>query len=277
MTKVARYGMIIDLKSCIGCRACMVACKTTHGIPAGEHEGREYYRIWPVEVEMGTYPYVIRNMTPWLCMQCEAPPCVEACSVPGAIYRRDDGIVLVDEKHCTGCSGCIAACPYGAMYFREDKGTVDKCTFCFENIDAGRAPECVTTCPVDALVFGDLNDTGGALSRLIKDWDARPLHPEFGSRPSVYYTAHAARLKGRVLIEATGVPVEGATITVLRIQDGPSRRTCTDSDGVFFFWDLRLRNTYLLTVEVNGHIAFSSDILMSKEYMDLGEIRVPEQ
>jgi Fe-S-cluster-containing dehydrogenase component len=277
MKRVARYGMIIDLASCIGCRACMVACKTTHGIPVGEHEGREYYRIWPVEVEMGDYPYVIRNMTPWLCMQCQDPPCVKACSVPGAIYQRDDGIVLIDERHCTGCLACKAACPYGAIYFRPDKGTVDKCTFCFENIEAGRKPECVVTCPVDSLIFGNLNDTEDALLRLIKDRDARPLHPEVGTSPSVYYTAHAARLRGKVLIKETDFPVKGATIAVLRIMDGMLRRTSTDGDGIFFFWDLRLRSAYLLTIEVNGHTAFSREILVNNEYMDLGRIQIPKQ
>ena len=77
----------------------MSACKAAHDIPVGEYDGREYYRIWPAEVEKGTYPYVIRDMTPWLCMQCNDPPCVSVCPVPGAIYRRGDGIILVDENN----------------------------------------------------------------------------------------------------------------------------------------------------------------------------------
>ncbi|GAG78243.1 unnamed protein product, partial [marine sediment metagenome] len=134
---MVRYGMVIDLRCCTGCKVCMTACKGNHNIPFGEHEGREYYRIWPVEVELGAYPYVIRNMTPWLCMQCEEPPCMDACPIPGAIYRRGDGIVLIDEGKCNGCKLCIPACPYDALYFREDIGVVDKCTFCVENIDEG--------------------------------------------------------------------------------------------------------------------------------------------
>ena len=82
----------------------MMVCKANHGIPVGEYAGREYYRIWPMEVELGKYPYVVRNLTPLLCMQCETPPCVVVCQIPGAIYRREDGIVLIDEKKCNGCN-----------------------------------------------------------------------------------------------------------------------------------------------------------------------------
>ena len=106
---MTRYGMLIDLKSCIGCKSCMIACKCNNDIPVSEYEGREYYRIWPMEVELGKYPYVVRNMTPLLCMQCEDPPCVDVCPIPEALYKRKDGIILVDEDKCDGCRLCIQA------------------------------------------------------------------------------------------------------------------------------------------------------------------------
>jgi len=272
---MARYGMLIDLKSCNGCRACMTACKGNHSIPFGEYDGREYYRIWPVEIELGTYPYVIRNMTPFLCMQCENPPCVNVCSVPGAISRRDDGIILIDAKHCNGCKLCISACPYGAMYFREDKGVVDKCTFCVENIEEGLEPECVKACSADAIFFGNLDDQESEVVKLISEWDATPLYPEYGTRPSVYYTSHAARLRGTIENEKKGHAVS-AIITVMCLEEDQPHFSSTDSDGVFFFWDLKIRRRYSLKIEADGFSTSIHELHLDEEYTDLGRIVVKE-
>ena len=271
---MARYGMLIDLKSCSGCRACMTVCKGAHNIPFGQHKGREYYRIWPDEVERGTYPYVIRNLTPLLCMQCGHPPCLEACRIPGAIYRRQDGIVLIDEGKCNGCKLCISACPYGALYFRADKGNVDKCTFCVENIDMGLQPECARACPAEAIFFGDLDDPGSQVSKRIRKWDARPLHPEYGTKPSVYYTAHAAHLRGAVENKETGHPVQGATVTAKCLDEEESNSTSTDSDGLFFFWSLKIRRRYSVTIEADGFSQSTRELYLDREYTDSGRIPI---
>ena len=268
--------MLIDVVSCSGCRACMTACKGNHDIPFGEHEGREYYRIWPAEVELGKYPYVVRNMTLMLCMQCEDPPCMAACPVPGAIYKREDGIVLVDEEKCDGCKSCIPACPYGALYFRGDKGVVDKCTFCVENVDEGLLPECVKTCPADAMVFGDLNDTESRVSRLVREWDARPLQPEHGTKPAVYYTAHAARLRGTVESAKKKRAVQGATVTAKCLDGGGSTSVKTDLDGVFFFWNLRVRGKYSVSIEADKFLSSTREVYLADVYTDLGRIPVSE-
>ena len=167
------YGMLIDLKKCVGCHACAVACKEAHGTPPAvtrSHVKREFE---------GTYPDARKTAVPMLCMHCENPPCIEACAVEGATYKRDDGIVVVDKEKCIGCKACIAACPYGARYYCESEqgyfgdlneyeevmyaampqGTVDKCTFCAERIDAGgnQPQACVAACVAGARVFGDLD------------------------------------------------------------------------------------------------------------------------
>ena len=194
------YGMLIDLKKCIGCHACANACKAAHGTPPGvtrSHVTRE--------VE-GTYPGARKEIVPMLCMHCENPPCVEACAVEGATFKRDDGIVVVDKEKCIGCKACIAACPYGARYFRETedgyfgselnayeevmyptmpKGSVDKCTFCVERIDAGDGvPQaCVAACLASARVFGDLD----TLKKQAQEGDGYQLLPDEGTNPSVWY------------------------------------------------------------------------------------------
>ena len=119
------YGMLIDLKKCVGCHACAVACKEAHGTPPGitrSHVKREFE---------GEYPDATMHIVPMLCMHCENPPCVEACPTEGATYKREDGIVVVDKEKCIGCKSCIMACPYGARYYRENEdgyfGTVRGC------------------------------------------------------------------------------------------------------------------------------------------------------
>lgn len=273
---MSRYGMLIDLKSCNGCRACMMVCKANHSIPVGEYAGLECYRIWPMEVELGKFPYVVRNLTPLLCMQCEDPPCVGVCPVPGAIYKREDGIVLIDEKKCNGCKLCVPSCPYDALYFREDKQVVDKCTLCVENIDEGLLPECVRTCPAQAMFFGDLENPENQISKLIKQWDARPFRPELKTKPSVYYTAHTARLRGTLVSKKTRQVVMDADITLGSPDKGRSNLTTTDSDGVFFFWNLEIRKRYTISIKTDGFVRTTRELYLDEEYTDLGLIEIPE-
>ena len=124
---MTRYGILMNVHQCLGCRTCMLACKNVWNIPADDetgvpnnYNGREYYRIWPVDAEMGKYPYVTRNETIMRCMQCKNPPCVAACPIPGALTQRSDGIVVINTALCVGDKYCISACPYDAIYFRAD-------------------------------------------------------------------------------------------------------------------------------------------------------------
>ena len=108
------YGMLIDLKKCVGCHACATACKGAHGTPPGVTRSR-------VERSFeGTYPDVRKTILPVLCNHCENAPCVEACP-SGATTKREDGIVVIDKEVCIGCKACVSACPYGARYFYESE------------------------------------------------------------------------------------------------------------------------------------------------------------
>jgi tetrathionate reductase subunit B len=269
LVKMPEYGLLMDLESCTGCRACMTICKGNHNIPYGEYEGRECYRIWPEEKEVGSYPNVIRNLTPWLCMQCAEPPCVAACPVSGALRQSDDGIVVVDETLCDGCQRCIAACPYGALYFRRDKGIVDKCDLCAENIDEGSVPECVKACPTDAIIFGDMEDPKSRVSGLILEKQARPLHPEYGTSPAVFYTRHASRLAGSIVDAISGKPIAGADVT-LEIEGFSEVLLKTDARGVFFAWSLRNGNRYRISVAAMGFRSYFQDVTITEDYKNLG-------
>lgn len=200
-----RWGMVIDLKRCVGCNACTIACKQEHGTPPDIHFARVVTR------EVGTYPHTKRTFLPLLCNHCEDAPCERVCPT-GATYIRPDGIVMVDADKCIGCRACAVACPYLNRHFIEpgllragyggngdltpferlkfaafQEGTMTKCTFCAHRVDQGLEPACVVTCPTEARVFGDLDDPNGRLSQLIEERKGWTLLPECGTKPCVYY------------------------------------------------------------------------------------------
>ena len=270
---MTKYGLLIDLELCTGCKVCMTVCKGNHNIPYGEYKGREYYRIWPDEKEMGSYPYVIRNMTPLLCMQCADPPCVKACPISGALNQREDGIVEVNQSLCDGCLKCLTACPYGALYFRQDKGVVDKCDLCVENIDEGSMPECVKACPTEAIIFGDIGDGNSNISKIIHEKQAVPLNPEFNTGPAVFYTSHVSRLRGTVIDTDSGQVIAGANI-ILESKDASSIFLRTDINGIFFAWNLRNNTRYNIEITATGYHTYLDEITVAGEYQDIGFLKL---
>jgi len=205
---MTRYSMVIDLKRCTGCFACVMACKVEHQTPP------KVFWAKVLRSERGKYPVVTRQPIPVLCMHCKEPECEKVCPT-GATKKREDGIVIVDNKICVGCRYCVVACPYGARYFvpkwtdyftgkdspssryaeyarkkwlkENDKGVVTKCTFCVERVEKGRKPACVDACPAEARTFGDLDDPMSEVSLLIKRRKGFKLQEEQGTDPSVYY------------------------------------------------------------------------------------------
>jgi phenylacetyl-CoA:acceptor oxidoreductase subunit 1 len=212
-----RWGMAIELKRCIGCYECVLACKAEHFLPP------EVFWNWVLIGESGKYPSVTKLIYNVRCNQCADPACVKACPT-GATQQREDGIVWVDEDKCVGCRYCMIACPYQMRTMYEDgntqyfpgqeltehekigqelyphqPGVVQKCIFCKERIDAGLAagltpgidreatPACVISCPTKAMHFGDLDDPYSEINRLIKEKKGKPFHPEYGTDPSIYY------------------------------------------------------------------------------------------
>jgi Fe-S-cluster-containing dehydrogenase component len=214
---MTRWGMVIDLKKCIGCYSCMITCKQEHFLPPDVF----WSRI--VVNESGEYPQVSKQVYPVLCNQCKEAVCVKVCPCK-ATSRRKDGIVTIDDDKCAGCRYCLVACPYQQRtFYRNAKkeyfpgqgltelevigkklyalrpGTVVKCNFCLERIEEGirkalkpgvdqeATPACVNNCPVRARIFGDMEDPYSNIAILIKRRKGSPLHPEFGTDPSVFY------------------------------------------------------------------------------------------
>ncbi len=218
-----RWVMVIDLRKCVGCHACTIACVAENKLPPGV-----VYRP-VIEEEFGTYPNVGRKFTPRPCMQCDNPPCVPVCPVH-ATYKSEDGVVVVDYDQCIGCRACLTACPYGArtsdfnhqyndkmpvaagliagkdtagryeslpMYeygvarAREEGqspvGNARKCHFCMHRVKVGNLPACVTSCIGRATLFGDANDPNSLVAELIARPNVSRLKEDLGTEPRVFY------------------------------------------------------------------------------------------
>ena len=202
-----RYGMAIDLVSCIGCHTCSVACKSSNNIPN---------EIWwnriltvggeSMDTAEGTYPNNRMKFMPVNCQHCANPSCVKACPVGATYKREEDGIVVQNYDKCIGCRYCMVACPYGARSFNWKKpeyhvdfavgdadatphqyNTVEKCSFCAHRLAKGEKPACMVLCPGRSRFFGDLDDPNSEVSRAIKGREYMKLLEEKGTEPSVFY------------------------------------------------------------------------------------------
>ena len=193
-----QYGMVVDTRKCVGCMSCTITCKMENKVPF------DGFRSWVNLRERGSFPQVKRHFLPRLCNHCENAPCVQVCPVQ-ATYRRDDGIIVIDEGRCIGCGYCVTACPYNARYLNPQTKVADKCTFCQHRLEQGLEPACVHNCMGKARVFGDLNDPGSAVSKLLNSTGVQTLQPELGTEPQVYYIS--ADLNNSAV---KGVKVSGA-------------------------------------------------------------------
>ena len=221
-----RWGMVIDLDRCSGCRACVVACKQENNIAPSTQEQAESSRMisWMnvITVVEGDYPDTKLRLLPMLCQQCENPPCVRVCPV-GATQKSSQGIVGQIYPRCIGCRYCANACPYQVKYFNwfgpgwprefepslnpdvsvRPKGVVEKCTFCVQRLQRARdqaafegrkvrsegeyVPACVESCPAKAMYFGDLDDPLDRSRPLGRDSRAFRVMDELGTGPNVIY------------------------------------------------------------------------------------------
>jgi Fe-S-cluster-containing dehydrogenase component len=176
---MARYGMAIDTRRCVGCMDCVVACQTENNVPYG------YHRNWITTVVKGKFPELAMEIRSERCNHCDNPPCVPVCPT-GASHVAEGGIVKVTREKCIACGLCIQACPYKARYMHPDN-FADKCTFCDHRVKVGQDPACAAVCPTYAITFGDLADPKSKVASLLKARKHHVLKPEAGTKPNIFY------------------------------------------------------------------------------------------
>jgi Fe-S-cluster-containing dehydrogenase component len=178
---MARFGMVIDTRRCVGCLDCVAACQTENDVPLGK------LRDWVVTETTGVFPNLKLEIRSERCNHCDDPPCVPVCPTGASHVSSYGKTVQITYADCIRCRKCIDACPYGARYIDPTRRSADKCTFCVHRVKEGKDPACVAVCPTRAMTFGDLDDPSSAVSKLLQARQSKVLKPEAGTRPRVFY------------------------------------------------------------------------------------------
>ena len=270
-----RYSILIDVTKCSGCYNCFLACRD-------EYYGNDYPsysaaqplndQFWMQikEVERGSYPKPKLAYLPMPCMHCATAPCMEAAR-DGAVYRRQDGIVLIDPEKARGQQEIVNACPYRVIFWNAEQELPQKCTLCAHRLDEGeKQPRCVESCPTGALVFGDLDAPRSEVAKLAAA-GVEALHPEFGTEPLVKYIGLPKRfVAGEVIMKDNpGECAQGVTVSLSGA--GVALVTQTDTFGDFEFEGLEKNQTYQISIAMDGYQNRQMAVTTRKD-VNLGEI-----
>lgn len=267
---MAKYGMIIDVSRCTACYCCFMACRDEYWdndfLPytaAQPKFGQYWMNI--LNKERGRYPHVKVACIPVPCMQCQSAPCIKSAENE-AVYRRPDGIVVIDPEKSSGQKQLVDSCPYGAIYWNEEKNLAQKCSFCVHRLEEGNLPRCVQACPTNAITFGDLDNPDSNVSTLINAGQTDVFHPEYETDPLVKYLdlkkVTLLFIAGAVVFEDTDECAENVIVTL--IDNDGTHKMNTDNYGNFEFEELRV-GEYKLTFEYPGYLHKSMDLFIEQE------------
>jgi formate dehydrogenase iron-sulfur subunit/formate dehydrogenase-N beta subunit len=199
---------LIDVTTCIGCKACQVACsewndirdEVGHNVGVYDNPMDLSAKSWTVmrysEVEEnGKLQWLIRKDG---CMHCADPGCLKACPSAGAIIQYANGIVDFQSEHCIGCGYCIAGCPFNVPRINKEDNHAYKCTLCVDRVTVGQEPACVKTCPTGAIHFGTKTDMIQLAEDRVAELHTRGFHnaglynPQGVGGTHVMYVLHHA-------------------------------------------------------------------------------------
>lgn len=274
---MAKYGIFIDVTKCTGCYSCYLACKDEYvgndypGYSLAQPEGQTWLRM--SEVEQGAGDKIKVDYIPILCQHCADAPCMKAAP-EGAVYRRADGIVIIDPEKARGFKKIVSACPYRAIYWNEEQNVAQKCTMCAHMIDNGeKETRCSEVCPTGALVWGDMSDPKSKVSQAMaqKKDQVEDFKPQFETKPVVKYAAIPRPfIAGEVMLADNADCVKGAKAT-LTGPDGKAREAATDFFGDFQFKNLEYNVDYKLKCEFPGYKA-QEIVVRTNSAKNVGEI-----
>jgi Fe-S-cluster-containing dehydrogenase component len=268
---MTRYGMVIDVTRCSGCYNCQIACKDEHcgydypGYTASQPlTGHFWMKL--IETERGQYPKVKLSYTAIPCMHCEEAPCIKEAK-NGAVYRRADGIVIIDPVKAKGQKHLVDSCPYGVIYWNKERELPQKCTFCAHLLDDGwKEPRCVEICPAGALRFGDLDDPESEVSRLVASGKTGALHSECKLGENVRYIGLPEKfIAGTVAYADTDECAAGVRITLSRPGDKQKMETITDNFGDFEFEGLLEDTEYIVDIQSSEYAPRTLSVRTQKD------------
>jgi Fe-S-cluster-containing dehydrogenase component len=247
----------------MACYACFMACKDEHCGWASKlsapqpHMGQYWMNI--KEWERGDNERRIKTATvPTPCSHCDNPACQAAATVEGAVYKRPDGVVIIDPEKAKGQKQIVDACPIGAIYWNEELQLPQKCTMCAELLDdpeyPGKEPRCVEACPNEALIFGDLDDPESAVSKRIARGTVTPLKGLEGIKTSVVHlNVPTAFLAGTVFYPAELEEVCIGAHVKATCECGTVYEMDTNWAGDWEFEDLPLDKTFTVEITMEGY------------------------
>jgi len=261
---MTNWGMVVDITKCTGCYNCFTACKDEYwdnDYPPYSSGQPKHGQFWMnIDTrERGAHPYVQVAHIPVTCMHCDDAPCIKAAK-DGAVYKRPDGIVVIDPKKAVGQKQIADACPYNVIYWNEEKQLPQKCTFCVHRLEAGKLPRCVQACPSGALIFGDLDDPKSEISQVLSSGKTEVLNPELNTKPRVHYIGIPKMfIAGSAVFEDVDECAEGVSVTLTDHAATKPVKTTTNNYGDFVFDGLEA-GKYAVQLEYAGYTAKKIDV-----------------
>ena len=199
-------------------------------------------------------------------MHCDDAPCIKSCPVEGALYKRYDGLVIIDPEKCNACKNCIDVCPYGTIFFNEELNIAQKCTGCIHLLDDGwKLPRCVEACPTQALKFGEESGLQDLMSK------AEIMKPEAKTKPRVCYMNIPGEFVAGTVIDPNAEEViSGATCTLTDTASGETFTASTDGFGDFWFENIK-EGSFSLQIQGDGKTK-TIEHIDSRNSVNLGSI-----
>ena len=271
-----RYGIAINSARCMACYACFMACKDEHCgwdttvSKAQPHMGQFWMNI--KEWERGDNERRIKTATvPTPCSHCDNPACAQAATVEGAVYKREDGIVIIDPEKAKGQKAIADACPIGAVYWNEALQIPQKCTMCAHLLDdpdyPGKEPRCVEACPNQALIFGDLDDPNSEVSKAIAAGKVTPLSGLEGVKTNVVHlNVPSVFLAGTVCLPEDDEVAIGAHVKATCKECGKTFEMVTNWAGDWEFEDLPKNKPFTVEISMEGYKTVTYDVVTDADH-----------
>jgi len=269
---MVKWALVVDVTKCNGCYNCFLACKDefwdNDHLPYSLAQPRHgHYWMNILSKERGQYPHVRVAYLPLPCMHCDNAPCI-AVAKEGAVYKRPDGIVIIDPVKAFNQRQIVNSCPYNAIFWNEEKKIPQKCTFCAHLLDSGwKEPRCVQACPTKALIFGDLENPKSEVYKAVISGKAEQFKPELGTNPRVYYIGlykyNKLFIAGSVVFKDTDECAEKVKVTLQEKESGKILTTFTNVFGDFEFDGLNPGN-YSLSFEYPQYRVKKLDVKLEK-------------